>query len=168
MIVFNLGCENSHQFEGWFASSDDYERQVKRRLVSCPLCGNANIARLPHAAHVKTGTRQKPARPESNPASQQYANVGRENLAKLVEHIIENTEDVGAAFPEEARKILDPIIEPEDISSAGGRLPDALARPAGALYLSRPRFSGPFSRYCKEQPCPPNSAAAVICSPVNP
>ncbi|HEX6007266.1 MAG TPA: DUF1178 family protein [Burkholderiales bacterium] len=26
-------------------------------------------------------------------------------LAKLIDHIIENTEDVGPAFPEEARKI---------------------------------------------------------------
>jgi len=26
-------------------------------------------------------------------------------LARLVEHIVENTDDVGAAFPEEARKI---------------------------------------------------------------
>ena len=106
MIVFNLGCENSHRFEGWFASSDDFESQVGRKLVLCPLCGNANIARLPHAAHIKSGAKERTARPESAaPASQQYANVGNELLAKLVEHIFENTEDVGAAFPEEARKI---------------------------------------------------------------
>ena len=104
MIVFNLGCENSHRFEGWFASSEDFERQVGGKLVACPLCGNANIARLPHAAHVKSGARERPARGEGAP-SQQYANMGSEVLAKLVERIIENTEDVGAAFPEEARKI---------------------------------------------------------------
>jgi hypothetical protein len=34
-----------------------------------------------------------------------YANLGAEVLDKLIDHIIENTEDVGAAFPEEARKI---------------------------------------------------------------
>jgi hypothetical protein len=104
MIVFNLGCENSHRFEGWFASSEDFERQVGGKLVACPLCGNANIERLPHAAHVKSGAKERPARPERVP-SQQYANMGSEVLAKLVERIIENTEDVGAAFPEEARKI---------------------------------------------------------------
>lgn len=105
MIVFNLGCENSHRFEGWFASSEDFERQVGRKLVSCPLCGNANIARLPNAAYVNTGARERPARATATPAPQQYANVGVELLAKLVEHIVDNTEDVGAAFPEEARKI---------------------------------------------------------------
>ncbi len=104
MIVFNLGCENSHRFEGWFASSEDFERQVDGKLVACPLCGNANIARLPHAAHVKSGAKERPTRAGGAP-SQQYANMDNEVLAKIVERIIENTEDVGAAFPEEARKI---------------------------------------------------------------
>jgi hypothetical protein len=106
MIVFNLGCENSHRFEGWFASSEEFERQVGGKLVSCPMCGNANISRLPHAAYVKSGARERARRLEPAAGSaQQYANVGVEMLAKLVERIIENTEDVGAAFPEEARKI---------------------------------------------------------------
>ena len=108
MIVFNLGCENSHRFEGWFASSEDFERQLGGKLVSCPLCGNANVSRLPHAAHIgRSGGRpQRPDRAEPAATTQmQYANVGNELLARLVEHIVENTEDVGPAFPEEARKI---------------------------------------------------------------
>jgi len=106
MIVFDLGCENSHRFEGWFASNEDFERQLEGKLVACPLCGNANVARLPHATHIRTGGKERPARPESAPAGeQQYANVGGDVVARVVEHIIRNTEDVGAAFPEEARKI---------------------------------------------------------------
>lgn len=108
MIVFNLGCENSHRFEGWFASSEDFEQQLGRKLVACPMCGNANISRLPHAVHIGKGS-GKPQRPgRAEPAAMtlpQYANVGSEVLSKLVERIIENTEDVGTAFPEEARKI---------------------------------------------------------------
>jgi hypothetical protein len=106
VIVFDLGCENNHRFEGWFASGEDFERQVGRKLVSCPLCGNANIARLPHASHIKTGSKERAARGDPAAAArQQYTNVGTDVLAKLVEHIVENTEDVGPAFPEEARKI---------------------------------------------------------------
>jgi hypothetical protein len=106
VIVFNLGCENSHRFEGWFASIEDFERQVDGKLVSCPLCGNANISRLPHAAHVRSVARERAPRAQSAAASaQQYANMDAEVLARLVEHIIEKTEDVGASFPEEARKI---------------------------------------------------------------
>lgn len=106
MIVFELGCENSHRFEGWFASNEDFERQVGRKLVSCPLCGNANISRLPHATHIRSGATERVARtPATALTPQQYANVGSEMLARLVEHIVENTEDVGAEFPEEARRI---------------------------------------------------------------
>ena len=104
MIVFNLGCENNHRFEGWFASSEDFERQSDGKQVTCPLCGNANVSRLPHAPHIGTAgnAKQRKAKPAD---AQQYANVGKDMLAKLVEQILEHTEDVGAAFPEEARKI---------------------------------------------------------------
>lgn len=107
MIVFDLGCENSHRFEGWFSSTADFERQLAERLVTCPLCGSANVSKLVHASYVNTGAgRQKPARSaEQGGSPRPYANVGSEVLNRLVEYIIENTEDVGAAFPEEARKI---------------------------------------------------------------
>ena len=107
MIVFNLGCENSHRFEGWFASSEDFENQMGSKLVACPMCGNANIVRLPHASRVnKSGGKERTSRASSaQERQQQYANVGREMLSRLIEHIVEKTEDVGSAFPEEARKI---------------------------------------------------------------
>ena len=108
MIVFNLGCENSHRFEGWFTSSEDFERQLGGKLVGCPMCGTTNVSRLPNASYVNTGAKPRGRRAEEaapTAAQQQYANVGRELLSKLVEHIIEHTEDVGPAFAEEARKI---------------------------------------------------------------
>lgn len=106
MIVFDLGCANSHRFEGWFDSNEDYERQVGSKLVACPLCGNADVARLPHASHIRTAAKETPAPADSSATTpRQYANFGRDALAKVIEHIVKNTEDVGPAFPEEARKI---------------------------------------------------------------
>lgn len=106
MIVFDLGCENNHRFEGWFASGDDFERQLKRKLISCPLCSNGNVVRLPHASYINSGATPRPGPGAGQQGhGQQYANVGKDLLVKLVEQIIEHTEDVGSAFPEEARKI---------------------------------------------------------------
>ena len=108
MIVYNLGCANEHRFEGWFSSADDYSRQAQSKLVSCPLCGSDTISRLPHAAHVSTGSVERAPEPAAQPARgvpHQYANLGAELLANLIDKVIENTEDVGRAFPEEARKI---------------------------------------------------------------
>jgi len=105
VIVFDLGCENNHRFEGWFASSHDFERQLEGKLISCPMCSNANVVRLPHASHIRSTASARPAAAPVSATGQQYANVGKELLLRLVEQIVEHTEDVGDAFPEEARKI---------------------------------------------------------------
>ena len=50
MIVFDLECpttENGggHKFEGWFGSSDDFAQQQARGLVTCPVCGSAEVGK---------------------------------------------------------------------------------------------------------------------------
>ncbi|MGZ8209924.1 MAG: DUF1178 family protein [Burkholderiales bacterium] len=109
MIVYNLGCPNDHRFEGWFDSAAEYERQSKSKLLSCPLCGSEKVSRLAHAPYVSTGSApRKYADPATTPPAglpQQYANLTAELLSNVVEKLLENTVDVGRAFPEEARKI---------------------------------------------------------------
>lgn len=105
MIVYELGCAGGHRFEGWFASSAEFERQREEKLLVCPMCSNDAIERVPHASYVNRGAVEKPAPRPNSRSGTHYANVDPEALAKLVDAIIENTEDVGAAFPEEARRI---------------------------------------------------------------
>ena len=109
MIVFDLECEHSHRFEGWFGSAGDFDTQLAGKLLSCPICNSANVVRRPSASYVNTGAAEKPQRdkPESSNVSvpQQYANVSPETVARIIEHIVKNTDDVGNQFPEEARKI---------------------------------------------------------------
>lgn len=107
MIVFDLGCDNDHRFEGWFASSEDFERQQKDNLLSCPLCGSPHINRLLTAARLNTGRAEPSAHDEraGDRKAAQYANFDAARMLKLISRIVENTEDVGRAFPEEARKI---------------------------------------------------------------
>jgi hypothetical protein len=52
MLVVDLSCPHGHRFEGWFASADDLASQQSRGLVSCPVCGDLNVQRLPSAPHV--------------------------------------------------------------------------------------------------------------------
>lgn len=107
MIVFNLTCSNDHRFEGWFASSADFERQQQATLLNCPLCGSTEINKGLHAPYVNTGSTlpvsQREA-PKAQGVPVQYANIS-EDVTRMVEHLIANTEDVGSEFPEEARKI---------------------------------------------------------------
>ena len=43
MIRYNLVCDKRHEFESWFQDSTAYDKQAKRGLVACPLCGSAKV-----------------------------------------------------------------------------------------------------------------------------
>lgn len=55
MKVLNLQCQHGHGFEGWFGSEDDFQNQLARQLVACPLCGDGQISKLPSAPRLNLG-----------------------------------------------------------------------------------------------------------------
>lgn len=100
MIVFKLSCSHGHSFEGWFASADDAERQRDSGRLSCPVCEDAHITRLPSAPYINVGPRgDKSAAQPVEPSPREQA------LRKLKHFVMTNTEEVGRAFPEIARRI---------------------------------------------------------------
>lgn len=68
MIVFDLKCALGHVFEAWFGSSEDYEGQKARGLVSCPLCGNGEIDKAVMAPAVPAKSNQRAQPPIAPPA----------------------------------------------------------------------------------------------------
>jgi hypothetical protein len=103
MKVFNLQCGSGHRFEGWFGSDADYESQRERGLVGCPLCGEAQVQRLPSAPRLNLGAVAAPEPAAPAPAAQ---NPGVEAMwMQAVRHVLATTEDVGSRFAEEARRI---------------------------------------------------------------
>lgn len=102
MKVLNLRCANGHGFEGWFASEEDFLQQNGGGLVECPLCSDRVISRLPTAPRLNlSGARE----PEPRPAAQPAAADLQAAWLRMVREVVENTEDVGERFPEEARRI---------------------------------------------------------------
>ena len=114
MIVFDLACAQAHVFEAWFGSTEDYEGQQARGLVSCPLCGSLDVTKAVMAPNVAPKGNQlapvrAPARPVpmmagDGPAPAEIKQV----LAKLAEmqsKALEKSEDVGQRFATEARAI---------------------------------------------------------------
>lgn len=111
MIVYELACAQGHRFEGWFASGKAFAEQRERSLVTCPVCNDAHVERLPSArVSVPRGSAPKPAAAmPTPPASPSHtvdlgANLPAEVVSKLRE-MVKGTENVGRRFPEEARKI---------------------------------------------------------------
>ncbi len=102
MIRYTISCDQGHAFEGWFSSSDDFDRQVERKLVSCPTCNSTSVAKQLMAPSVATARKKEATRALVMDQAQ------KETIAKireLVKTVRDNAEDVGTRFPEEARKI---------------------------------------------------------------
>ena len=103
MKVLNLRCALDHRFEGWFASDDDYVSQGERGLVACPICDDKTISRLPSAPRLNVSTQRGEASPP--PAAEIAVARAQGRWLRAVREAIDNTEDVGDRFPEEARRI---------------------------------------------------------------
>lgn len=103
MIKFNLLCDKDHEFEIWFGSSEDFDKQKKRGLLSCPHCGSTDINKALMAPQVSTGRKKDEM---VKVAQMQHAQKAlAEKIKEFHDHVVANSEDVGTKFPEEARKI---------------------------------------------------------------
>ncbi|MGZ5181808.1 MAG: DUF1178 family protein [Ramlibacter sp.] len=103
MKVLNLQCSQRHVFEGWFGSDEEFQGQLARGLLECPMCGDTAVAKLPSAPRLNLGAQPEPA-PRQDVVSMPEAALQRAWL-KMVRHVMSNTEDVGERFAEEARRI---------------------------------------------------------------
>ncbi len=52
MIRYALVCDESHSFDSWFANSAAYDKQLKRSLVTCPVCGSAKVEKAIMAPRI--------------------------------------------------------------------------------------------------------------------
>jgi hypothetical protein len=130
MICYALACDEGHAFESWFANSATYDRQVKRGLVSCPVCSSNKVEKAIMAPRVTVTKRCVDASMlapmseglgpsqlsalEAPPQANISAPVAmmslqerefRKTLKELREHLTRNADYVGGRFPEEARKM---------------------------------------------------------------
>jgi hypothetical protein len=122
MILYRLRCSKGHEFESWFKDSKTYERQEKKSLIGCAVCGDAKVTRALMAPRLGTKGNKKTAvanaapatapAPAPSPEQQKMAALAkhmpkelREALLKVRAEVEKNCEHVGPKFAEEARKI---------------------------------------------------------------
>ena len=115
MIRYSLVCEAGHGFESWFPSSESYDSQAARGLVTCPVCGTAAVSKAlmaPALSRTDRVAMPMPAVPAVvSPSEAPVTMIAeperrmRAMLRAMREHVMVNAEHVGARFPEEARKI---------------------------------------------------------------
>jgi hypothetical protein len=122
MIRYSLRCERDHAFESWFQDSSAYDAQVKRKLVSCPVCSSVKIEKAIMAPRIvgkkgreraepvptaptPTAPAEIPAAATSTPLMMAQERELRAKLKELRDHIVKNADNVGEQFPNEARKM---------------------------------------------------------------
>ena len=135
MIKYQLICDKSHEFEGWFGDSATFESQQESGLLTCPVCGSADVRRAlmaPNLASPKTrktdlAEQQPSAQPEPQPQPPLQASAAlspaaarkkqelMSEMRALQTKIRQECRDVGNDFAEEARKIHYGEVEPEGI-----------------------------------------------------
>jgi hypothetical protein len=103
MKVLNLRCANGHGFEGWFASDEEFMAQNGGGMIECPLCADRIISRMPSAPRLNLSGQREPT-PAAMPAPEPAQPLQTQWVA-AVRRMLDNTDDVGERFPEEARRI---------------------------------------------------------------
>jgi hypothetical protein len=117
VIAFDLVCTpQGHRFEGWFASSAEYDRQSTSDLLCCPLCGTASVTKAVMAPNIARKGNQAAAFAPREDVEQTVAVSNQPEmpaeiekaiaeLGKLQSRMLENSDWVGGKFAEEARAI---------------------------------------------------------------
>ncbi len=92
MVKYALECDAGHAFDGWFSSSDDYDTQQARGLVSCPVCDSPHVRKAIMAPRVTTSRHKAQAATEL----QRTIEAARQHIAQTFTY-------VGSGFADEVR-----------------------------------------------------------------
>ena len=152
--VFDLQCSNSHLFEGWFGSHDDYDSQQARGLVSCPMCQDTTIIKRLSAPRLNVGHFSdappvSEAQVSTTPQTSTAVAVSNEStqllqlqaaLMQQMREFVSKTENVGDRFADEARRIHEGESEERPIrGTATPQEREALAE-EGIAVVALPEF----------------------------
>ena len=97
MIIFNLNCiDCNFSFEGWFESTKDYNKQIRKGIVTCPSCNSIQIKKGLMAPNLAKKSNAKITKRNKSIAS---------NVKKLKKIIEKEFDYVGDNFTEEAKKL---------------------------------------------------------------
>ena len=98
MIVFKLDCQNCDlQFEGWFDNSNEFNRQKRKKLITCPSCNGIKIKKSLMAPNLNKKTNSIKLKENKKTLINKI-----EKFKKTIE---KNYDYVGENFTEEAKKI---------------------------------------------------------------
>jgi hypothetical protein len=127
MIRYALLCDQEHEFESWFASSQAYDTQAKRGLITCPLCQSSKVHKALMSPHISTARKKAaaadipsidtalPAPTTPTALLDETQTHVRALIRDMHATLTKNAVDVGTNFAQEARDMYDGVKEKRSI-----------------------------------------------------
>ena len=98
MIKYNLKCNNDHEFESWFADSNEFDNLRMKNLLDCIYCSSKNIKKSIMSPMITNG--------KKNNNVNVFTKNEKKKLLEIKEYIEKNFEYVGKNFSYEARSLI--------------------------------------------------------------
>jgi len=109
MIQFSLKCDNDHRFDSWFQSASAFDKLKASGMVTCAVCGSANVDKALMAPRLRSGRAsdddddQAANAPQKHGALSAPATPAEQAMADLRKKIEAHSRYVGRDFTKQAR-----------------------------------------------------------------
>ena len=101
MIKYKLACKDCEtKFDSWFASSKEFEKLKKKRLLVCHICNSTSVDKTLMAPSLRNSKKDK----KNDLQKDKYENI-KKTIKNYQKFIKENFKFVGENFAYEARSI---------------------------------------------------------------
>lgn len=98
MIKYNLTCKCNCTFDSWFASSSEFGRLMKKKLITCIECNSNNVNKSIMAPNVSSSKK-------IDNINYKFQKNIKKKIIEYQKFIKENCKYVGDNFAQEARNI---------------------------------------------------------------
>jgi hypothetical protein len=114
MIKYNLTCKCNCAFDSWFASSEEFGRLEKKKLITCIECNSNNVNKSIMAPNVSSSKK-------INNINYKFQKNIKKKIIEYQKFIEKNCKYVGDNFAQEARSIY---YDNEETKGIYGRVTD--------------------------------------------
>ena len=98
MIKYNLTCKCNCTFDSWFASSEEFGRLMKKKLITCIECNSNNVNKSIMAPNVSSSKK-------IDNINYKFQKNIKKKIIEYQKFIKKNCKYVGDNFAQEARNI---------------------------------------------------------------
>ena len=98
MIKYSLTCKCNCTFDSWFASSEEFRRLIKKKLITCIACNSYNVNKSIMAPNVSSSKK-------IDNINYKFQKNIKKKIIEYQKFIKENCKYVGDNFAQEARSI---------------------------------------------------------------